>query len=34
MKPIFKAGLCVSDLVAVAGEGETVGEIVVPEGKP
>ena len=33
MKPIFKAGLCVSDLVAVAGEGETVGEIVVPEGK-
>ena len=33
MKPIFKAGLCVSDLVAVAGEGETVGEMTVPEGK-
>jgi len=33
MKPIFKAGLCVSDLVAVAGEGESIGEMVVPEGK-
>jgi repressor of nif and glnA expression len=33
MKSIFKAGLCVSDLVAVAGEGETIGDIIVPEGK-
>jgi hypothetical protein len=33
MKPIFKAGLCVSDLVAVANEGETIGDMTVPEGK-
>jgi repressor of nif and glnA expression len=33
MKPIFQAGLCVSDLVAVAGEGQTINEFVVPEGK-
>jgi repressor of nif and glnA expression len=33
MKPIFKAGLCVSDLVTVASEGETVGDMIVPEGK-
>jgi repressor of nif and glnA expression len=33
MKPIFQAGLCVSNLVAVAREGETLGDIVVPEGK-
>jgi len=33
MKPIFQAGLCVSDLVAVAREGETIGDVVVPEGK-
>jgi repressor of nif and glnA expression len=33
MKPIFKAGLCVSDLVDVAGEGESIGEIVVPQGE-
>jgi hypothetical protein len=33
MKPVFKAGLCVSSLVAVAGEGETIGDITVPEGK-
>ncbi len=33
MKGIFKAGLCVSDLVAVAGEGNTIGDIMVPEGK-
>ena len=33
MKPIFQAGLCVSDLVAIAGEGETIGDLVVPEGK-
>ena len=32
MKPIFQAGLCVSDLVAVASEGETIGDLTVPEG--
>ncbi len=33
MKPIFHAGLCVSELVAVASEGETIGDLIVPEGK-
>jgi len=33
MKPVFQAGLCVSDLVAVASEGESIGELMVPEGK-
>lgn len=33
MKGIFKAGLCVSDLVSIAQEGEIVGDIIVPEGK-
>ena len=33
MKPIFQAGLCVSDLVAVASEGETIGDMTVPKGK-
>jgi len=33
MEPAFAAGLCVSDLVAVASEGEHIGEITVPEGK-
>jgi len=33
MKPIFQAGLCASDLVAVASEGETIGDLIVPEGK-
>jgi HTH-type transcriptional regulator, global nitrogen regulator NrpRI len=33
MKPIFKAGLCVSDLVAMAEEGESIGDIIVPQGK-
>jgi len=33
MKPIFQAGLCVSELVAVAREGEALGDMVVPEGK-
>jgi len=33
MKPIFQAGLCVSDLVAVASEGQSIGDLVVPEGK-
>jgi repressor of nif and glnA expression len=33
MKGIFTAGLCVSDLVAVASEGNIVGDIIVPKGK-
>ncbi len=33
MKPAFAAGLCVSDLVAIAREGERLGEITVPDGK-
>lgn len=33
MKSIFVAGLCVSDLVAVAHEGERLGETIVPKGK-
>jgi len=33
MKPAFEAGLCVSDLVAVAPEGEKIGELIVPPGK-
>lgn len=33
MKPVFRSGLCVSDLVAIAGEGETIGDLVVPAGK-
>ncbi len=33
MKEAFKAGLCVSDLVAVALEGERLGEVLVPGGK-
>jgi repressor of nif and glnA expression len=32
MKPAFEAGFCVSDLVAVASEGERLGELVVPQG--
>jgi len=33
MKDVIKAGLCVSDLVAVASEGEKLGSVVVPSGK-
>jgi len=33
MKPIFSAGLCVSELVAVAEEGEALGGFIVPQGK-
>jgi len=33
MKPAFSAGLCVSDLVAAAEEGEALGELIVPQGK-
>jgi len=33
MKLAFAKGLCVSDLVAVAREGEMFGELIVPQGK-
>jgi repressor of nif and glnA expression len=33
MKPAFAAGLCASNLVAVAQEGEHLGEITVPDGR-
>ncbi len=33
MKDVFRAGICVSHLVAVAAEGEKLGSVVVPEGK-
>lgn len=33
VKPIIAAGYCVSDLVAVAQEGESLGEVIVPPGK-
>ncbi len=33
MKDAFKAGICVSDLVAAASEGERIGSVVVPDGK-
>ena len=33
MKKAFKAGFCVSDLVAMAPEGEKLGSVVVPKGK-
>jgi repressor of nif and glnA expression len=33
MKKVFEAGICVSDLVAVASAGEKLGTVVVPDGK-
>jgi len=33
MKKALKAGLCVSDLIAVASEGEKLGDVIVPEGR-
>ena len=33
MKPVFEKGLCVSHLVAIASQGEKMGEFTVPEGK-
>lgn len=33
MQDTFRAGLCVSDLVTVATEGEKLGDLVVPKGK-
>jgi len=32
MQPAFEAQLCTSDLVAIASEGERLGELLVPEG--
>ena len=32
MQPAFEAQLCASDLVAIASEGERLGELLVPEG--
>jgi len=33
MKDVFKAGICVSELVATAGAGEKLGSVVIPDGK-
>lgn len=33
MKRVFQAGICVSEFVAVAHQGENLGEITVPQGK-
>ncbi|MCL4459901.1 MAG: NrpR regulatory domain-containing protein [Chloroflexi bacterium] len=33
MREAFKAGLCISDLVAVASEGEKLGDVIIPSGK-
>jgi repressor of nif and glnA expression len=32
MKPVFAEGICVSDRVAIAQEGERLGELMVPQG--
>jgi repressor of nif and glnA expression len=33
MRPAFTGGICVSDLVAMAEEGEKLGELIIPRGK-
>jgi hypothetical protein len=33
MKDAFKAGICISDLVATASEGEKLGSVIIPQGK-
>jgi len=33
MKGVFQAGICVSELIAVASQGEKLGGIIVPQGK-
>jgi repressor of nif and glnA expression len=33
MEDVFRAGICVSDLVAIASEGEKLGSVVVPSGQ-
>ena len=33
MAPVFEKGLCVSDLVATAKEGQKLGDVIIPKGK-
>lgn len=33
MAPAFEAGLCVSDQIALAGEGEQLGDVLIPKGR-
>ncbi len=33
MKDVFKAGLCVSEFVAIASEGQKLGDVVIPPGR-
>ena len=33
MKDVFKAGICVSELVAIAPEGQKLGSVIIPSGK-
>jgi repressor of nif and glnA expression len=33
MRPVFEAGFCISDLVAIATEGKKLGEFIIPPGK-
>lgn len=33
MAPVFKAGICAGDRIAVAREGERIGDLTVPEGR-
>ena len=33
MRPVFEAGLCISDLIAIASEGKKLGEFTIPQGK-
>ena len=33
MRPVFEAGVCISDLIAIASEGNKLGEFTIPEGK-
>jgi repressor of nif and glnA expression len=33
MKSVFKAGICVSELIAVANSGEKLGDVIIPDGK-
>ena len=33
MRDVFKAGICISELVATASEGEKLGSVVIPSGK-
>ena len=33
MRDVFKAGICVSELVATASEGQKLGDVIIPNGK-